>query len=122
MACGGLPYRSGRGREWDAVECDGERWHYDKVEEDLARQALLERLGWTFVRLRGSTFYRDRTTHRSAAMRPVFEKLEEFGILPAGADPRETSPQPEVIDSIRRRAHAIRHPVAEDVPMNEADA
>ncbi len=105
-----------------AVECDGERWHYDKVEEDLARQALLERLGWTFVRLRGSTFYRDRTPHRAVAMQPVFEKLEEFGILPVGADCYETSPLPEVIDSIRRRAHAIRHPVTEEAPASWADA
>ncbi|MEP6878422.1 MAG: AAA domain-containing protein [Nitrosospira sp.] len=65
-----------------AVECDGERWHYDKVEEDLARQALLERLGWKFVRIRGSVFYRDRNPSRKDAMRPVFERLRQIGILP----------------------------------------
>jgi very-short-patch-repair endonuclease len=103
-----------------AVECDGERWHYDKVEEDLARQALLERLGWTFVRLRGSTFYRDRTAHRSEAMRPVFEKLEEFGIHPASPESRETAPSLDVVDSIRRRAHAIRQPATPEEPIKEA--
>jgi very-short-patch-repair endonuclease len=65
-----------------AVECDGERWHYDKVEEDLARQALLERLGWTFVRIRGSVFYRDKTPGRSIALKPLFSKLNELGITP----------------------------------------
>lgn len=65
-----------------AIECDGDRWHYDKVEEDLARQALLERLGWRFVRIRGSVFYRDSSPSREDAMRPVFARLQEMGISP----------------------------------------
>lgn len=65
-----------------AIECDGERWHYDKAEEDLARQALLERLGWTFVRIRGSVFYRDKTQGRQVAMLPLLQRLEEMGIEP----------------------------------------
>ncbi len=67
-----------------AVECDGDRWHYDKVEEDLARQALLERLGWRFVRIRGSVFYRDKSLNREGAMRPLFDQLQKIGILPCG--------------------------------------
>jgi very-short-patch-repair endonuclease len=65
-----------------AIECDGERWHYDKAEEDLARQALLERLGWTFVRIRGSVFYRDKTHGREVALRPLMQRLKEIGIDP----------------------------------------
>jgi very-short-patch-repair endonuclease len=65
-----------------AVECDGERWHYNKAEEDLDRQALLERLGWIFVRIRGSVFYRDNSFGRSNALKPLFEKLKELGIEP----------------------------------------
>jgi very-short-patch-repair endonuclease len=65
-----------------AIECDGERWHYDKAEEDLARQALLERLGWTFVRIRGSVFYRDKTPSRSVALSPLLQRLKEIGIEP----------------------------------------
>ena len=65
-----------------AVECDGERWHYDKAEEDLARQALLERLGWTFVRIRGSVFYRDKTPGRQVALLSLLQRLKETGIEP----------------------------------------
>lgn len=65
-----------------AIECDGDRWHYDKVEEDLARQALLERLGWRFIRIRGSVFYRDKSLNRENAMRSIFERLQQIGILP----------------------------------------
>ncbi len=70
------------GGERLAIECDGDRWHYDKVEEDLARQALLERLGWRFVRIRGAVFYRDKSPNREDAMRPVFERLQQMGIFP----------------------------------------
>ncbi len=92
-----------------AVECDGERWHYDKVEEDLARQALLERLGWTFIRIRGSTFYRDRTAHRSEAMKPVFDKLQAIGIRPEAPDQSKSTPSiNDLLDAIKRRAFELK--------------
>lgn len=43
-----------------AVECDGDRWHgAEQHEHDMARQRDLERYGWTFWRVRGSSYYRD---------------------------------------------------------------
>ena len=43
-----------------ALECDGEKWHtLDNLADDLRRQAILERLGWRFIRIRGSAFYRN---------------------------------------------------------------
>ena len=93
-----------------AIECDGERWHYDKVEEDLARQALLERLGWTFVRLRGSSFYRDSSPHRAIAMRPIYQKLQDFGIQPAAENGSEKpAADTDLVDAIRRRAFEIKN-------------
>lgn len=62
-----------------AVECDGDQWHgLDKWEEDIKRQRILERVGWTFWRVRGSTFYRNR----EKAMESLWEKLDEMGIKP----------------------------------------
>ena len=70
-----------------AIECDGDRYHpIERLAEDMARQAVLERLGWRFVRIRGSAFYRDA----EGAMRPVFERLQALGIPPEanhGGDP-----------------------------------
>lgn len=41
-----------------AIECDGDAWHGpDRYEADMARQRMLERCGWTFIRIRGSVFY-----------------------------------------------------------------
>jgi hypothetical protein len=45
----------------------------------MERQAILERLGWMFVRIRGSVFFRNP----SRAMKPVFEKLQTLEIDPA---------------------------------------
>jgi very-short-patch-repair endonuclease len=62
-----------------AIECDGDRCHpLEKLADDIARQTVLERLGWNFTRIRGSAFYRDA----DAAMKPVFERLVEMEIPP----------------------------------------
>lgn len=62
-----------------ALECDGDRYHpMEKLADDMERQAILERLGWQFVRIRGSAFYRNS----ELAMRPVFGRLGELEIPP----------------------------------------
>lgn len=62
-----------------ALECDGERWHgEDKLEEDMNRQSILERLGWRFIRIRGSEFF----SNESQAMENVIEKLNILEIYP----------------------------------------
>ena len=78
-----------------AVECDGDRYRTpESLGEDTARQAVLERLGWEFVRIRGSAFYRDP----EAALRRVFDRLEELGIKPVG--PEELEPEPPPADAM----------------------
>ena len=62
-----------------ALECDGERWHgEDKLEEDMNRQAILERLGWRFIRIRGSEFFSDE----NKSMENIVKKLNDFEIYP----------------------------------------
>ncbi|MFZ2303048.1 MAG: AAA domain-containing protein [Gallionella sp.] len=95
-----------------AIECDGDRWHYDKVEEDLARQALLERLGWRFVRIRGSVFYRDKSTNREEAMSPVFERLQQMCIAPEEEivpDNNTGANDGQQLECVKQRAAALLH-------------
>ena len=63
-----------------AIECDGERWHSgeDKIRQDMERQSILERLGWKFIRIRGSEYYRER----SQTISRVIGKLNDAGIYP----------------------------------------
>ena len=93
-----------------AIECDGDRFHpIEKLPEDMARQAILERLGWTFVRIRGTQFFRDP----EAAMRPVFETLEKMEIPAVGpadvvdANGADSSGK-ELKERIVRRAAELR--------------
>ncbi len=90
-----------------AIECDGERWHSaEKLEEDMARQAILERLGWRFVRIRGSQFFRNP----DLAMEPVFARLNALDIPSEGIVARnigEPNGQ-ELKDRIIRRADELR--------------
>lgn len=89
-----------------AIECDGDRWHPpEKLAEDLERQAILERLGWTFVRVRGTEFFK----HPDQALEPVFEMLQRCEIPPEGQVTMEPSRQSnELLDRLWRRAEALR--------------
>ncbi len=65
-----------------AIECDGDRFHgFDQISEDMARQAILERAGWRFVRIRGTRFFRNPDT----TMGWVCAELERLGITPSAA-------------------------------------
>jgi predicted RNA binding protein YcfA (HicA-like mRNA interferase family) len=95
----------GNGRRL-AVECDGDKFHtIEKVAEDMARQAILERFSWRLVRIRGSQFFQNP----DRAMRTVFEALEDVGIVPDAYEGEAASPSPagDLVERIKRRAAAI---------------
>ncbi|MDH4246060.1 MAG: DUF559 domain-containing protein, partial [Nitrospira sp.] len=101
-----------------AVECDGEKWHTpEQLHRDLERQAILERLGWVFVRIRGSVFFRAPET----AMAPVFLKLQQLGIEPMGkGEPHESNRVEPLVNRIKRAAKKIRQDWAkEQITMGE---
>ena len=78
-----------------AVECDGDRYHpIEKLSEDMNRQSILERLGWKFSRIRGSSFYRNP----DVAMKSVYAKLNELEILPTSSNSPELPPSNLVVE------------------------
>jgi hypothetical protein len=84
----------------------------------MARQAILERLGWTFARIRGSAFFRDP----EAAMKPVFARLQSLGIAPLGSADGLAASEENHSDLTRRviaRAEAIQteHASAQDAAV-----
>ena len=91
-----------------AIECDGDRFHpIEKLPEDMARQAILERLGWTFSRIRGSQFYRDP----DSAMEPILSRLKGMEIPAEGPDYDPKGREPldnELKERIIRRAQELR--------------
>lgn len=87
-----------------ALECDGEAFHtLADLPADMERQATLERLGWRFVRLRGSEFFRDE----ESAMRRVFADLQTLGIVPDSTGERVLPEEDELFARIKRRAGSL---------------
>jgi very-short-patch-repair endonuclease len=88
-------------RERLAIECDGDRFHtIENLQVDMERQAVLERLGWRFIRIRGSEFFRDP----DGALAPLYERLERMGIeaFSEVTLPPETELSQRVIAEARR--------------------
>lgn len=71
------------GKNRIALECDGEKIYSEKeLSRDLKRQNILERLGWKFIRIRASNYYRDpRKT-----MDCVYDQLEKNDIKAENQD------------------------------------
>ena len=102
-----------------AIECDGDRSQsLKKMAEDMARQALLERLGWTFIRVRASQFLRDP----GRALKPVLERLAELEIEPGHGNLREVINEQgtELIERIIFQADLIRSELGNANPITGA--
>jgi very-short-patch-repair endonuclease len=66
-----------------AVECDGDRFHGpSQWSDDMARQRVLERAGWTFWRCFASSFSR----RREAVIQDLIQTLDDLGIEPLGSE------------------------------------
>ena len=93
------------GQQEVAIECDGDRYHgVEEIPADMARQAILERAGWRFVRIRGTRFFRDP----EGTMTWVRGELERLGIRPATDVPdRAASAGADLREAIERRAWEI---------------
>ncbi|MEU0368687.1 AAA domain-containing protein [Streptomyces sp. NPDC006283] len=73
-----------------AVACDGDAFaEGDDASTAAARQRDLERVDWTFVRIRGSRFHLDR----DQALAPLWAELERLGIDPVKEDDEEKTPE-----------------------------
>ncbi|MDT3728336.1 AAA domain-containing protein [Streptomyces sp. DSM 41972] len=74
-----------------AVACDGDAFaDGEDASTAAARQRDLERVDWTFVRIRGSRFHLDR----EQALAPLWAELERLGIEPVPAEPVHVEPVP----------------------------
>ena len=106
------------GKRKIVIECDGERYHSgeDKIREDMERQTILERLGWRFIRIRGSEYYRNP----EKTMERVVTALTNEGIEPeeVGAVRETSGRDTELLQRVKQRAYSILH---EDDEVSEAE-
>ena len=87
-----------------AIECDGEMYHSGeaKIREDMERQTILERLGWRFIRIRGSEYFSDPEN----TMKRVTDELAAMGIYPEADEalPEEENRSSELLERVKMRA------------------
>jgi len=89
-----------------AIECDGEMFHSgdEKIRADMERQTILERIGWRFIRIRGSEYYRDPEN----TIEKVKRQLANFAIYPETiVDTTTEHPTSDLLDCIKIRAAQI---------------
>lgn len=87
-----------------AIECDGDSFHGpDKWQDDVRRQRVLERLGWSFWRIRASAYYLDP----EAAMQPLWTKLEAMKERAAEAEEhtraRQAATEAKQLEALRQK-------------------
>lgn len=97
------------GKKKIVIECDGERYHSgeDKIREDMERQTILERLGWRFIRIRGSEYYRNP----EKTMERVVKALTDAGIEPEEGEAihKSSGRDTELLKRVKQRAYTILH-------------
>lgn len=87
-----------------AIECDGDRYHSSptQVRNDMERQTILERIGWTFIRIRGSEYFRqpEKTINR------VVGELEALGIQPEAMEEvsEDMTRETDLLQRVKQRA------------------
>lgn len=78
----------GTGSQRLAVECDGDKYHGpERWADDMARQRVLERVGWRFWRCWSSSY----TIDPDGCMADLFMTLDRMGIQPAQEEARDDS-------------------------------
>jgi very-short-patch-repair endonuclease len=101
-----------------AIELDGDKYHTpDRWADDLARQRVMERVGWRFWRCWGSSFHLDP----EACLADLISTLNELGIQPTNFE-LESSVYTEfrvISDTSRTEAEAASLP--EELPVQVGD-
>jgi very-short-patch-repair endonuclease len=91
----------GAGGRRVALTCDGDRPRApEQMQDEIARQAVLERVGWRFLRVRGSEYLREPRR----AMLAIHRQLEAHGIRPGASD---DAPSSAVTERVIARAREL---------------
>ncbi|MDI3420616.1 AAA domain-containing protein [Streptomyces luteolus] len=94
-----------------AVACDGDVFaEGDDAARAAARQRDLERVDWTFVRIRGSRFHLDR----EQALAPLWAELERLGIEPVHVSAAVRTPDEGAAEPMPAADPAGREPAAQE--------
>lgn len=99
-----------------AIECDGDAYHSteEQIKNDMERQTILERVGWKFIRIRGSDFF----YNENKTIERVIEQLTNNGIYPENAEQDKSiynTDKIELLNRVKQRASLILNEMRGDV-------
>ena len=102
-----IPVAAQSGNKRVIIACDGEHW-VDSIKEAASlryNQAVLERLGWTFLRVQGSQWY----LHPEESLQKLEKQLQDCGIMPGtpGRGEGAAADRQELAIYIRQRAEQL---------------
>lgn len=104
-----------------AIELDGERYHSspEQVTNDMQRQTILERIGWTFIRVRGSEYYGGKDD----AINRVVRELNDYGIETEDENHQgeEISITSDLVEGLKRRVDELLNPKLSQTRYEDAD-
>jgi len=102
-----------------AIELDGDKYHTpDRWADDLARQRVMERVGWRFWRCWGSSFQLDP----EACFADLTSTLHELGIKPTNLSPEPSAyTEFRVISGVSRAEAEPASIEEEDLPVQVGD-
>ena len=89
------------GNKCVALQCDGDSRNKgnDDIRKTMECQAVLERIGWRFIRVRGSEYF----LNPISTIEHIDEQLKNYGINPEKNVSSETSSS-ELLNKVKRRA------------------
>lgn len=84
-----------------AIECDGEAYHSteEQIRRDLERQTILDRIGWSFIRIRGSEYYKAKDN----TLQALDSRLKSMGFYPEKVE-GDNNVSDSVVDAIKQEA------------------
>lgn len=84
----------------------------------MERQIILERLGWRFIRIRGSEFYRDP----DKTIKRVISELKIYGIVPEDSvQISNAGRETELLKRVKMRAYEILEGMGDFQPKNDIE-
>lgn len=109
-----------------AIECDGEAYHSteEQIRRDLERQTILERIGWNFIRIRGSEYYKSK----NETLQALDNRLKSMGFYSEKVEGGNLVTD-TVVDAIKQEATKLcsihqlehKHEVAQRKLFEEAE-
>ena len=89
-----------------AIECEGEKYQTEEsVVENLNMQGALERLGWNFIRIRGSEYFRSPVE----SLNIMVAEFERLGVRPVSEEKADgKGASDELISNLKREAATLR--------------